>query len=307
MTQTRNSSTLFFGDWFKQWTRSETWLAWLFVLPSLIGYLVFFAWPALRGVYFSFTNYDLLSEAKWVGLDNYAALLGDEQFGKVIWATVYYVLLNIPIQTALAVLIAVLMDRVVKSLWFRGAMLIPWIVPNVIVALTFQWVLDPQLGMLNYLLSFVGLDGQKFLGSTALAMPSIAGINIWRHAGYTALLLFSGLQTIPKELYEAAAIDGASERRAFWSVTLPLMRPVLAFVLVTTVIGSFQVFDTIAVTTKGGPVDATRVLMFYVYEYGFSRFKMGFAAAVSMVLFAILLIITIIQLRFLRANESDLN
>jgi len=125
-------------------------------------------------------------------------------------------------------------------------------------------------------------------------MPSIAGINIWRHVGYTALLIFAGLQTIPKDVYEAGAIDGATETRMFWSITIPLLRPVLVFVLVTTVIGSFQIFDTIAITTKGGPVNATRVIYWYIYEFAFSRFQMGYATAVAVVLFLILITITII-------------
>ncbi|HEX5692615.1 MAG TPA: sugar ABC transporter permease, partial [Roseiflexaceae bacterium] len=220
--------------------------------------------------------------------------------------TLYYVVLNIPLQTGLAVGLAVLMDRLTQSIFVRGVLVLPWLIPNVVVALLWLWLLDPQLGIVNQILGLFGISRQPFLGSVAQAMPSIAGINIWRHVGYTALLIFAGLQTIPKDVYEAGAIDGATEGRMFWSITIPLLRPVLVFVLVTTVIGSFQIFDTIAITTGGGPVDATRVIFWYIYEYAFARFQMGYATAVAIVLFLILITITILQMRFLRADESDL-
>jgi multiple sugar transport system permease protein len=296
-----------FGRWFKLWSKSETWLAFLFIFPSLIGFIIFFAVPAVRGLYISFTDWDLLRSAKPVGTANYTKLLADEQFWKAMRVTAYYVLLNIPLQTVLAVGLAVLMDRLTKSVVVRGILVLPWLIPNVVVALLWLWMLDPQLGLVNQALKLIGIERQPFLGSVAQAMPSIAAINIWRHVGYTALLVFSGLQTIPKDVYEASSIDGASEGRTFWNITLPLLRPVLVFVLVTTIIGSFQIFDTIAITTKGGPVDATRVLFWYIYEYAFARFQMGYATAAAVILFLILITITLIQLRYFRANESDLN
>ena len=152
----------------------------------------------------------------------------------------------------------------------------------------------------------IGISRQPFLGSVAQAMPAIAGINIWEYTGYTALLIFAGLQTVPKEIYEAGAIDGASEMTMFFRITIPLLRPVLVFVLVTTVIGSFQIFDTIAITTKGGPVNATRVIYWYIYEFAFGRFQMGYATAVAVILFLILIAVTFLQMRFLRAGESDI-
>ncbi len=131
-------------------------------------------------------------------------------------------------------------------------------------------------------------------------------INIWQYVGYTALLLFAGLQSIPGSVYEAASIDGASESQMFWKVTVPLLRPVLVFVLVTSIIGSFQIFDTVAIMTKGGPVNATKVLNWYIYEQAFNRFNMGYATAISMVLFAILIFISMVQMRLMRAGESDM-
>ncbi len=287
------------------WLRSETLVAWLFMLPALIGFITFYAVPAVRGLFISFTNWDLLTESSYVGLENYTTLLQDNEFWHSMGVTLYYVLLNIPFQTVLAVLIAVLMDRFAKGLFFRSVILIPWLIPNVVVGLLWLWLLDPSLGIVNQFLAAIGLPRQPFFGSVEQALPTIAAANIWRHMGYTALLVFAGLQTIPKDVYEAGAIDGASETRMFFSITLQLLRPVLIFVLVTTVVGSFQVFDMIAIATQGGPVDATRVIYWYIYEYAFNRLDFGYATAVAMVLFLILVAVSLIQMRLLRVHESD--
>jgi multiple sugar transport system permease protein len=283
----------------------ETITALLFVLPSLIGFTLFLAVPAVRGLLISFTDWNLLTPARPVGLANYSRLLQDPEFYQSLRVTVYYVLLNIPLQTVFAIGIAVMMDRLTRSILVRGIIVIPWLLPNVVVGLLWLWMLDPTLGVVNQALMAVGIPRQPFLGSVDQAMPAIAGINIWRHVGYTALLVFAGLQTIPKPVYEAAAIDGADEVRTFFNITLPLLRPVLVFVLVTSIIGSFQIFDTIAITTRGGPVDATRVIYWYIYEYAFNRFNMGYATTISVALFAILIVITILQMRYFRADSSD--
>jgi len=300
------SSTHQSPAWVKRWFGPESRIAWLFILPSLIGFITFYAVPAIRGLVISFTNWDMLTAPTFVGLDNYSKLLNDPVFWDSLGKTVVYVLLNIPLQTALAVGLAALMDRVTKSSLIRGIFILPWLLPPVIVALIWLWMLDPTLGFINNVLRSLGWQTLSFLGSPDQAMPSIALINIWQYTGYTSLLFFAGLQTIPKEVYEAGAIDGASEARMFWSITLPLLRPVLVFVLVTSIIGSFQIFDTIAVTTKGGPVNATKVITWYIYDYAFGRFQMGYATAIAVALFIILIVVTIAQMRILNANQSDL-
>ena len=292
--------------WLKQWTSRDTWIGLLFILPSLIGFITFYALPAVRGVYYSFTDWDMLHAPKMVGFANYIKIMSDPQFWHSLRVTGYYVLLNIPMQTVLAVGLAVMMDRVVKSTWLRSIFILPWLLPAVTVAMIWNWMMSPSLGLIGLTFKAIGLTPPALLGVPDQAMPAVAIINIWQYTGNAALLIFAGLQTIPKEVYEAAAIDGADEGTIFWKVTLPLLRPVLVFVLVTTIIGSFQIFDTIAVTTKGGPVDATRVVLWYIYEYAFSRFKMGYATAVSMIVFVILITATIIQMRVLRADQSDL-
>lgn len=289
-----------------RWFNGATLTAFLFILPSLIGFTAFYAVPAVRGVWISFTDWDLLRPAKFVGIENYVKLFQDPEFYNALKVTLYYVLLNIPIQTILAMIIAVMMSRLTQSMIVRGLIILPWLMPPVVVGLIWLWLLDPNIGIVNTALKALGLPLVAFLGVPELAMPTIAMINIWEYVGYTALLIFAGLQSIPGSVYEAASIDGASETQTFWRITAPLLRPVLVFVIVTSVIGSFQIFDTIAVTTKGGPVNATKVINWYIYEQAFTRFNMGYATALSMVLFAILIFVSLMQMRLMRASESDL-
>lgn len=290
----------------QQWRMRDLVVGLLFILPSLIGFIAFYAVPAVRGVTISFTNWDLLSAPKPVGLQNYAKLLQDPTFWNALKVTVYYVLLNIPIQTVLALIIATMMSRLTKSIAIRSVIILPWLMPAVVVGLLWLWLLDPTIGIVNVALRAIGVGTVPFLNLPSSAMPSIAMINIWQYVGYTALLIFAGLQSIPGSVYEAASIDGANEVQMFTRVTIPLLRPVLVFVLVTSIIGSFQIFDTIAITTKGGPVNATKVLNYYIYEQAFSRFNMGYATAISMVLFLILIFVSLAQMRLMRASESDM-
>jgi multiple sugar transport system permease protein len=287
--------------------RDDTRLALLFILPALIGFVVFLLWPTLRGVYLSFTRFNLLTPPEFNGLDNYVRMAQDPVFWNALQVTVYYVVINIGLQTALALVIAVMMQRLTRRTWLRGVMLTPYLVSNVVAALVFLWILDYQLGIGNQLLGAIGVDRIAFLSSDAWVIPTIALINVWRHVGYTALLIFAGLQTIPETMYEAGRVDGASEIRMFRSITVPLLRPILALVLIITVVGSFQVFDTVAVTTRGGPVDSSRVLQYYIYDVAFGRFQFGYASAMSVALLVVLVVITFIQYRLTRAEQSDLS
>lgn len=294
-------------SFFRRLFNQESITAYLFILPSLVGFFVFFLLPSLRAVQISFTEWNLLRPPRAVGLENYSELLSDPVFWNAMKVTALYVLYNIPLQTVLGLFIAVMMDRVAKSIIIRGIFVLPYLLSNVIAALIWLWLLDPRLGYVNVLLETVGLEGQSFFGSPEQALPTIAWINIWRHMGFNALLFYAGIQAIPSSLYEAATIDGAGEWRMFRNITLPLLRPVMVFVLVTSVVGSFQIFDTIAVTTGGGPVDATRVIVWYIAENAFDFFRMGYATAMSVVLFLILITVTIIQMRLLGGDSSDLS
>jgi multiple sugar transport system permease protein len=263
-------------------------------------------WPTLRGIYLSFTQFNLLTPAEFNGLDNYVRMVQDPVFWNALKVTVYYVVINIGLQTVLALAIAVMMQRLTKRTWLRGVVLTPYLVSNVVAALVFLWILDFQLGVGNQVLGLIGVDRIAFLTDSTWVIPTIAVINVWRHVGYTALLIFAGLQTIPETMYEAGRIDGASEFAMFRRITLPLLRPIMALVLIITVVGSFQVFDTVAVTTRGGPVDSSRVLQYYIYDMAFGRFQFGYASAMSVALLIVLVVITFIQYRLTRAETSDL-
>jgi multiple sugar transport system permease protein len=287
--------------------RDDRRAAWLFLAPVLIGFAVFYLYPTFRGVWYSLTDYSLLNTPSFVGADNYRHLVTDAQFWNSLKVTAYYVVLNIGSQTLLALGLAALMHRLTRSVVLRATLLLPWLVPNVTVGLLWMWLLDADLGFVNHLLTGLGLSHQGFLNSPAWAMPSIALINTWAYTGYTALLLYAGMLQIPQHLYESAALDGAGEFRMFRRITLPLLRPVLALVLVVSLIGSFQIFDTVAVTTAGDPAGATRVIYFYIYQQAFTYFHMGYASAAAMVLVVILGLLTAVQMRLLRASRSDLD
>lgn len=286
--------------------RSDAFMGVLFIAPAVFGFFVFYLYPAFRAIDISFTDWNLLRPAKYVGFSNFVKLWNDPNFWQSTKVTVLYVLFNIPLQTTLALALAVLLDRLTKSLIIRAIVIFPYLISNVVVALIWLWMLDPILGLVNIFLDWIGIGAQPFLSTPDTALISVAGINTWRHTGFTALLFYAGLQSIPKSLYEAASLDGAGEWGLLWHVSLPLLRPVMVFVLVTSVIGSFQIFDTIAVATSGGPSNSTRVLVWYIYENAFRFFKMGYASAMSVVLFLALIVFTLIQMKLMRAGSSDL-
>jgi multiple sugar transport system permease protein len=286
--------------------RDDRRAAWWFLLPVLVGFAIFYGYPAVRGLWYSVTDYTMLNTPSYVGADNYTELVRDGAFWRSLLVTAWYVVLNIGSQTLLALGIAALLHRLTRSVVLRATLLLPWLVPNVTIGLLWMWLLDTNLGFLNNLLGVFGVRPVGFLSDATWAMPSIAAINTWAYTGYTALLLYAGMLQIPQYLYEGAAIDGAGEWRMFRRITLPLLRPVLALVLVVSLIGSFQIFDTIAVTTKGGPASATRAIYFYIYEQAFRFFHLGYAAAAAICLALILGVLTAVQMRLLRASRSDL-
>lgn len=285
--------------------RDDRKVAVLFIAPVLIGFAIFYVYPTARGMWFSLTDYSLLNSPNYVGGANYAHLIHDEQFWNSLKVTAYYVLINIGSQTLLALGLATLMHRLTRSVVLRATLLLPWLVPNVTVGLLWAWLLDANLGFANHLLHAMGFGGVSFY-SPSWAMPSVALVNTWAYTGYTALLFYAGMLQIPPHLYESASVDGAGEIRMFRRITLPLLRPILALVLVVSLIGSFQIFDTVAVVYRGTPIPETRVIYFYIYQQAFSFFHMGYAAAVAMALVVILGLLTFVQLRLLRASRSDL-
>ncbi|WP_026460361.1 carbohydrate ABC transporter permease [Schaalia suimastitidis] len=287
--------------------RHESLVALAFIAPACLGFIVFYLFPMMRGVQISFTDWDLLTAPKWVGLDNYTTLLADTHFHNALLITATYVVVNISTQTAAGFGIALLMQRISQSTLVRSLLLVPWLVPNVTIAVITLFILDPNVGLLNHLMGYIGVGPIAFYGNPDIAIITVALVNSWRNMGYTALLIFAGMQIIPKMVYEAAELDGASTLRTTFSITLPLIRPVLVMVVVVSMIGSFQIFDTVAVATKGGPIGSTRVIYFYIYEKAFQQGQMGYAAAMAVALLIIILAMTLLQLRLTRATETDLD
>ncbi|MDR1265759.1 MAG: sugar ABC transporter permease [Propionibacteriaceae bacterium] len=281
-------------------------MALIFIAPILVGFAVFYLYPTVRGLWWSFTDFSLIGQANFVGLDNYAAALRDFEFWNSMRVTLCYVILNVGSQTVLALLLATLMHRLTRSVILRTTLLLPWLVPNVTVGLVWLWLLDADLGFVNRLLGSMDLGPVGFFTNPSLGIMTVSLVNTWAYTGYNALLLYAGMLQIPPDLYESAAIDGAGEWKLFSRITLPLLRPVLALVLVVSLIGSFQIFDTVAVTTKGGPVNATRVIYYYIYQQAFTYFHLGYAATMAILLVLVLGVLTFVQLRLLRASESQL-
>jgi multiple sugar transport system permease protein len=299
----RNGSSARYGP-----SHRRDWrLALVLIAPASVGFLVFAVYPLARAIYLSFTNFRILSPPTWAGLANYRELFSDSVFWGSLRVTVYFVVLSVGIGIVISLITAVILHRLTRSTVVRGLVILPFLLSGVVAGLVWQWMLDPELGIVNIVLKSLTGHTLMFLGSSTWVIPSVALISVWKSMGYNAILIFAGLQTIPGEIYEAARIDGAGEIRMFRRLTLPLLRPIMAMVIILTIISAFQVFDIVQVTTKGGPANASNVLPMYIYSTGFSQFDFGYAITMSMALFVMLLAITFFQMRIMRANESPAN
>ncbi len=307
MATLAKQSPLIFSRQPKRRFRSETLIALLFILPSLTGLVLFVFLPAAQSIWLSFTNSDLLTKADFIGLANYQRLVNDKQFWSSLLITARYVILNIPTQTILALILAVLLTRLTQSNILRGIVFLPYLLPMVMVTMLWLTILDYDFGPINGLLQALGLPKLGFF-SQDNAIITLAWINTWRHTGLSAIMFFAGLQTIPKELYEAAKIDGASETQSFFNITIPLLRPVTVFIIITGVVGAFQVWDSVEAfaTPPGGPGGATRVIFWYITNQAFDQFNVGYAAAISVALFLLMVAFALFQMRQMRGDQSDL-
>ena len=270
----------------------------LYLLPTIIGLLLFSAGSVIATFFVSFTRWPIVTAPKWIGLGNYQAIIQSDLFWRVFWNTLYFVVLAVPLSVSASLAAAVLVNRGVRGVrFFRTVYFLPVVSSMVAVALVWSYMYNPEYGMLNFLLSVIGMQGPAWLSDARWAMPAMVIVTVWKGLGYSMVIFLAGLQNIPEELYEAAALDGAGPSRRFWRVTFPLLSPTLFFVLVITLINSFQVFEQTYVLTRGGPGNATLTLSYHIYENAFSFFRMGYAAAVSYVLFAFTFVITLIQFK----------
>jgi ABC-type sugar transport system permease subunit len=279
--------------------RRRTLTAYGLLAPSLFGVIVFLGIPVVLVLVFSLLKWNLLTAPKWVGLENYLDVFQHEGAGHALLVTFYYFVLNIPVQTALALGMALLMNRKGRfTSVIRVLCVLPYLATPVAMGVVWQWIFAPDTGVVNTLLHVVGIAGPNWLNSPGWSMPVVAFANIWQFVGYNMLFFLAGLQSIPPTVYEAAAIDGANTVQRFWRVTLPLLRPTMLFVLVTGAIGSFQVFDSVYVMTNGGPGTTTTVMNMLIYQNGFIGFRIGAASALSVILFAVILVVTLVQFRY---------
>jgi multiple sugar transport system permease protein len=276
-----------------------------FISPSLFGILMFLVVPVVVLFVISFMNWNLVTPATWAGLSNYVNIFRYDDAAHSLRVTVWYVLLNIPLQTVLALGLAVLINRKLPAMGlYRVLFVAPYLSTPVAMGVIWYWVFDPKLGAVNALLAHVGITGPQWLASSGWAMPVVAFVNIWQYVGYNMLFFLAGMQAIPKQLYEAAELDGAGPIRQFFHISLPLLNSTMLFVLVTGVIGSFQVFDTLYVLTQGGPGNSTEVLNMKIYQLAFTDFRLGEAAAMSVLLFAVILAFSIGQFLFFKNRTT---
>jgi len=271
----------------------------LFVLPWIIGFLIFTLGPIIASLALSFTDYDVILPPSYIGLDNFRELFSDPLFYTSLYNTLYIVLLAVPLGMMVAFAIALLLNQKVRFMAaYRTAYFIPSIVPAVASAALWLYLLQPQWGLVNGFLEWFGITGPGWLSSELWSKPAIILMMVWG-AGGTMIIYLAGLQDIPEVLYEAAAIDGANGWQGFWRITLPLMTPSIFFTLILGLIGTFQIFAQIFVLTDGmgGPQNSTLVYMIYLYRNAFNFFRMGYASAMAWVLFVIILLLTWLQFR----------
>ncbi len=279
--------------------------AYLFLLPFLVPFALLWLFPILQGLYLSFTNASLTpGQERFVGLANYQELLRDGVYLHSVGNTFVFVVENVPLLVVGGLLLALLTNEPLPGrAAFRAAFVAPYLITGSAVAIIGKFVLSPDTGVLNTWLADAGLPGQQWLDNPGQAMWAVVLITLWWRVGFPFLVILAGLQEIPGELYEAAKIDGAGAVQRFRYVTLPLLAPVLLFVLIIRLIDSFKVFAQVFLVTGGGPFGSTRVMLQYLYEAGFQDYRTGYAAAIGWSLFLIILVVTLFQLRFFRGVE----
>lgn len=281
--------------------RRNTVTGYALLAPSLFGVVCFMLLPVLVVVWLSFQSWDLIGPISFVGLDNYRSVLSDGVFGNSLLVTILFVALVVPIQTLIGLGAASLLTRDLPgSAWFRTIYVLPWICAPLALGVVWKWILAPTDGALNTLLG----ARIEWLSDPALALPTVAAVVIWTNVGYVTLFFMAGLLNIPEQILEAAQIDGAGPVALFWQIKIPLLRPTMFFVLVTTVISAFQVFDQVYALTQGGPAHTTDVVAARIYYEAFSAFDLGRAAVMAVVLLVVLVVITLAQQLYFRRRVT---
>jgi multiple sugar transport system permease protein len=270
--------------------------AYCFLAPGLIMFLVFTLGPALFSLFVGFTRWNGLSQPVWTGAANYLRLAGDPRFMASLRNTALFTLMFVVVAVVTSTALAILLNRriagtsVIRFLW-----LLPFVTDMISVSMVWTWLYHFRFGVINYLIGLVGIPAQAWLGSPRLALISLVILSVWRWTGYYAIIILAGLQNVPRDLYEAATIDGASRTQTTFKITLPLLTPTIFFVVITAMMSSFQVFEQMWVMTQGGPNDSTISMAMYLYIQGFQLLDMGYASAIAWVLFLIIFVLTFVN------------
>jgi len=286
--------------------RQEALAGYLFIAPAFLVFVVFVAGPMLAAFGFSLYKWDVFRAATFLGLDNYNRLFNDKRFFITFWNTIVYTLLEVPLNLLVALAVAMLINRRLHPAlryFLRTTYFFPVIISFVAVSILWRYLLisDPTFGLINFYFAKLGISPVPWTTSSRWVLRSIVLVNIWKTFGFNLVIFLAGLQNIPRHFYEAAEIDGANFGQKFWHITIPLLTPTIFFALVIEMLHAVQLFDTAYVLTQGGPGDASRPIVMYMYETGFQVFKMGYASAVAVMLFVVVMLLTLLQMRVSRA------
>lgn len=273
--------------------------AYFMILPVIFGLILFTIVPFIASIFISLTQWDVVTPAKWIGIDNFRKILVDDIFIKALANTLYFTVATVPLSIILGLGVALALNLNIKGLnFFRSAFYLPVITSTVAVATVWLWLYNTDFGLINYFLSLIGIQGPGWLSDSNIAMPSIIIFNMWRGNGYNILLYLAALQGIPQDLYESAYIDGASPWQRTWNITIPMVSHTTFFIIITCMISCFQVFEQCYILTAGGPYYATTTVSYQIYLQAFSSFRMGYASALSWILFIFIAVCTAIQFKF---------
>lgn len=277
---------------FEKFVNNTQMSALIFLLPALLGTLIFIVIPVICSFGLSFVQWDLLNPIKFVGFENYREIFHNGLFYKILGNTIVFALSTSFLGVIIPLILASILNTKIRgSEFFKGAYFLPFITPMVVVGVVWAWIFDPNIGLLNQILHL----HLNWLYDSKLAMPALIVVSVWKLVGYNMIIFLSSLSAISQSLFEAAKIDGANSFQIFKNVTIPMLSPTIFFVVIITAISSFQVFDLIYLMTQGGPFDSTNVLVYAIYKNAFEYFNVGKASAIAYVLFVIILVLTLIQ------------
>lgn len=279
-------------NYFANIFNNERVAGWIFILPALLGTLIFIVIPVICSFGLSFTKWDLLNPIHFVGLANYKEIFSEALFYKILANTIVFAIATSVLGVIIPLILACILNSKIRGAeFYKTAYFLPFITPMIVIGVVWEWIFDPNIGLLNHVLNL----HVNWLYDTHFAMPALIIVSVWKLIGYNMIIFLSSLAGISQSLFEAAKIDGATPLQTFRDVTIPLLSPSIFFVVIITAISSFQVFDLIYLMTQGGPLDSTNVLVYAIYQNAFEYFNIGKASAIAYVLFFIILVLTLIQ------------